>query len=65
MSIHMSQGQTLERVKVDLARVFEKGQAYVALSRATSLDGLQVLGFDPKKVRAPFFTFPALSLCVV
>ena len=51
MSIHKSQGQTLERVKVDLARVFEKGQAYVALSRATSLDGLQVLNFDPAKVR--------------
>ncbi len=51
MSIHKSQGQTLERVKVDLARIFEKGQAYVALSRATSLEGLQVLGFDPAKVR--------------
>lgn len=25
MSIHKSQGQTLERVKVDLARIFEKG----------------------------------------
>jgi len=52
MSIHKSQGQTLERVRVDLARVFEKGQAYVALSRATSLDGLQVLNFDPRKVLA-------------
>ncbi|CDO73329.1 hypothetical protein BN946_scf185008.g92 [Trametes cinnabarina] len=52
MSIHKSQGQTLERVKVDLAKVFEKGQAYVALSRATSLDGLQVLNFDPSKVQA-------------
>jgi ATP-dependent DNA helicase PIF1 len=50
MSIHKSQGQTLERVKVDLGRVFEKGQAYVALSRATTLDGLQVLNFDPAKV---------------
>jgi ATP-dependent DNA helicase PIF1 len=32
--------------------VFEKGQAYVALSRATSMAGLQVLRFDPKKVNA-------------
>lgn len=28
------------------------GQSYVALSRATSLDGLQVLRFDPSKVKA-------------
>ena len=26
MSVHKSQGQTLSRVKVDLARIFEKGQ---------------------------------------
>ncbi|GAA6019588.1 hypothetical protein JCM10207_006936 [Rhodosporidiobolus poonsookiae] len=52
MSIHKSQGQTIERVKVDLGKVFEKGQSYVALSRATSLAGLQVLRFDPKKVAA-------------
>lgn len=52
LSIHKAQGQTLERVKVDLGRVFEKGQAYVALSRATCPEGLQVLRFDASKVMA-------------
>jgi hypothetical protein len=32
--------------------VFEKGQSYVALSRAATMEGLQVLRFDPKKVGA-------------
>ncbi|RMZ76518.1 hypothetical protein DV738_g4885, partial [Chaetothyriales sp. CBS 135597] len=50
LSIHKAQGQTLERVKVDLGKVFERGQAYVALSRATSQQGLQVLRFREDKV---------------
>ena len=42
----------MERVKVDLTHVFERGQAYVALSRATSMETLQVLNFSPAKVEA-------------
>lgn len=52
LSIHKSQGQTLQKVKIDLTRIFENGQAYVALSRAVSRDGLQVLNFRKDKVRA-------------
>ncbi|SNX84453.1 related to PIF1 - DNA helicase involved in mitochondrial DNA repair and telomere length control [Melanopsichium pennsylvanicum] len=52
MSIHKSQGQTLPCCKINLNRVFERGQAYVALSRATSLEGLQVIGFRADKVMA-------------
>ncbi|GJE87803.1 ATP-dependent DNA helicase PIF1 [Phanerochaete sordida] len=52
LTIHKSQGQTLERVKVDLKRAFAPGHCYVALSRAVSADTLQVLNFDPAKVVA-------------
>ncbi|KAF4623088.1 hypothetical protein D9613_002070 [Agrocybe pediades] len=52
LSIHKSQGQTLSRVKVDLGHVFESGQAYVALSRATTMEGLEVVKFQASKVVA-------------
>lgn len=44
MTIHKSQGMTLTKVEIDLARTFESGQDYVALSRARGLMGLKVTG---------------------
>ena len=51
LSIHKSQGQTIPRLRIDLRRVFEVGQVYVALSRAVSLDALEVKNFDPSKIK--------------
>lgn len=49
---HKSQGLSLKRAHVKLSGTFEFGQAYVALSRATSLDGLTIEGFSDRVFRA-------------
>jgi len=51
VTIHKSQGQTIQRLRVDISDVFEAGQMYTALSRAVSPDTLEVVGFDPDKVK--------------
>lgn len=44
ITIHKSQGMTLERAVVDVDEAWEHGHSYVALSRVNTLDGLCVKG---------------------
>lgn len=52
VTIHKSQGLTLRHVKMNLTGCFAPGQAYVALSRATSLENAIVVGCTGQVVMA-------------
>jgi len=48
ITVHKSQGISLDEAVIDLSRVFEFGQGYVALSRVRRLSGLYILGWNEK-----------------
>jgi ATP-dependent DNA helicase PIF1 len=51
ITVHKSQGMTLDRAEIDLSRAFASGQGYVALSRLKSLEGLYLKGFNPSALQ--------------
>jgi len=51
ITVHKSQGMSLDAAEIDLSKAFVYGQGYVALSRVRSLEGLKVLGMHPNALQ--------------
>ena len=51
MTVHKSQGVSLDAAVIDLRRAFEAGQGYVALSRVRTLKGLFLVGYNERALQ--------------
>jgi len=52
ITIHKSQGCTIDRALVDISKLWNAGQAYVAMSRVRGPDGLFIRSWDRSSIRA-------------
>lgn len=51
ITIHKSQGMSLDNAEIDLSHTFAYGMGYVALSRVRTLTGIRLIGFNPNALR--------------
>ncbi len=51
ITVHKSQGMTLDAAKIDLRRAFVEGMGYVALSRVKNLENLYLAGINRMALR--------------
>lgn len=51
MTVHKSQGMSMDAAVIDLSHAFEYGQGYVALSRVRRLSGVHLLGMNERALR--------------
>ena len=52
MTVHKSQGLTISHLELSLSHMFESGQGYVALSRASDMEGLRLMSWNPSCIKA-------------
>lgn len=51
ITIHKSQGMSLDNAEIDLSQAFAYGMGYVALSRVRTLEGISLVGFNAEALR--------------